>query len=150
MANNQASLYLIIILLSIALVSATAMAYTYYNKPAEVINNTIYAQDNKPLMLYFMSSWGPLEGEPTKTTFNGYVYNYGFTEAKNVSIVCHVSQDKAIIKTFEFFVGNVGSTSYRYTDFDEVYVSPDTAKANCRIKDSPDYVNIDGRIPVEY
>jgi hypothetical protein len=141
----------LIVILSMLLVASVAIGYNYYLRPAEVItiNNTIYAQDNKPLMLFIMNSWGPLEGSTTKTSFAGYVYNYGFTEAKNVILVCDISLNKANLKTIEYNMGNIGSTSYKYISFSKDYVAPSDAVGLCRTKNSTEYISLDERLPVE-
>ncbi len=68
----------------------------------------------KSLLVSYFEGWGEDKGE---LVFGFYIINYGYEEAKNVTIGCY-SNDKDGNRLFdkEYNIGSVGSVSWIYKD----------------------------------
>ena len=143
--QNQTPL---IILLFIALsVSILYIAYLWTNPLVEV--KEIIKEDNKPPVLYIFDSWGENINDSSEFLVSGWIYNFGYEEAKNIVITCPITIDDKIINTMEYKAGNIASTSYKYVEFSKVLTVQDNAFTVCKIKSCDNCINLIDRIPEE-
>jgi len=115
----------------------------------ELKNNPVIDTDTKPILLFIFDQWGGNLNNTEEVLMSGYLYNFGFSEAKNVIITCPITFEDEEIENFEFKVGNIASNSYKFLELSKKYTPPKSSFATCKVKSCDDCINLDTRMSLE-
>ncbi len=86
-----------------------------YNNKEEICMNT-ESQEQPMLLVEFSGAYENID-DPSEIFFDYFIYNFGNTEAKNVSIICRVQDDNDVsIKDYKINIGNIASNSYEFQE----------------------------------
>lgn len=111
------------------------------NKKVTTIQNDT---NIKPILAYMVQEWYVWENT---AYIEGWIFNYGYTEAKNVEVSCMVfSKDGSIIKSMNKNMGNIASVSYKLTGMEIKNVYGKNRTATCVINKCEDCINLERRI----
>lgn len=83
----------------------------YKNNPIEK-NIT----NDKALLLYNPVGWGENLANSNQYLFQGFIYNFGNQEAKNINLICGDLNNNVLVNSIIKNIGNVASNSYQYIE----------------------------------
>ena len=117
------------------------------NATAEEI--VIEVEKEQPMLLVMFDSWGENINDSSEVIFIYDILNFGNVEAKNVKIMCEITDmDDSILKQESFNIGNIASNSYEYQESYMVYSgSPSDYLGECFVESADgDYINLRNRL----
>jgi hypothetical protein len=141
-----------IIFLVIGIVIGGFIIYGYYKINPHIIEKNVTINEEKPLLLYYLSQWSESANNPNQYLFDGYIYNFGGVEAKDVEITCYQfdSSDNRINSIIDK-IGNVASYSsvFRETTMNKNSLSNVNLNTTgtCFITNSSNGINLMKNIP---
>lgn len=113
------------------------------------INNTIEVDKQQSLISGQINTWGENMYNSSQLLFDGYVYNYGELEGKNLEITCkvYVNTDTRLVTTQHF--GNIASHSSSTFEISEANFPHDATKSNaiCYVSNCDNCTILDKNIP---
>jgi len=124
----------------------TGVILNKYNITKEVI---IEVEKEQPMILVEFDSWGENINDSSETIFSYFVFNFGNIEAKNVTIICEVSDiNDNILKEQFFNIGNIASNSYEYQEsYMDYYGNSFEEFGICKLKSvNGEYINLIDRL----
>ncbi len=101
------------------------------------------------MILVEFDSWGENINDSSETIFSYFVFNFGNIEAKNVTIICEVSDiNDNILKEQFFNIGNIASNSYEYQEsYMDYYGNSFEEFGICKLKSvNGEYINLVDRL----
>ena len=117
----------------------------------KVIYENIEVEKQQPMILVELLEWGENINDNEELIFSYYLYNFGDTEAKNITVSCELSLDSEqehIVWEEDYNLGNLGSNSNKYYESYMKYYSDSKGYyGSCELKSiDGDYINLKDRI----
>jgi len=120
--------------------------YVINSQSEEII---IEVEKEQPMILIEFDRWGENINDNSEAIFSYFIFNFGNTEAKNVSISCELSDiNENILQEQVFYIGNIASNSYEYQEsYMNYYKKPYKELGICRLKNvNGEYINLADRL----
>jgi len=120
-------------------------------KQQEPIVEIVEIEKEQPMILVYFDSWGENINDSEELIFSYFVYNFGNTEAKNITILCELSLDleqEYIVWEENYTIGNLASNSGKYYEsYMKYYSDRDEYYGSCKlISADGDYINLRDRL----
>lgn len=123
-----------------------AALYQILEEPKIIYEDKIiYQEKEQPMLLLEFDGWGENINDSSEIIFRYFIYNFGDVEAKNVKVICEISDvNDNIIKTAFFNIGNIASNSHEYQESYLNYYGNSMEKwAICDLENTDgDYINL--------
>lgn len=142
-------LIFMVVLLSVLLVGCN----TFVEKecPTQECSVCKECPEEQAMLLSMFDSWGENIDNPSEILFDNYIYNFGDVEAKNIVLVCNVTNSNGDTEFTESKnIGNVASNSYVYKEVAFKYkVRDEDSNGVCYIKSCDNCVILLDKIKAE-
>ena len=136
-----------LILLGIVAVAAIILSASLLLNPVIKEKIVEVQAPEKAMPLFIFDSWGENLNNSQESIFEGWIYNYGLVEAKNVTIRCYVTRNGAEVYSSFYNSPNVGSESYTYLSITKKYISSIEDLGMCEVSSCDNCINLNSRMP---